>query len=372
MPRHALARSLPALLALLLVACGAKAPPADPLRAVRTMTVGAMASAPGHEYAAEIRARTETPLAFRVAGRMDARLVDNGQAVKAGQVLARLDPGDYQLGQQAAEAGQLAAKTNLEQLEADLLRYRDLRAQGFVGPAELERREAAVKAARAQWEQARASAAGQGRQTGYTTLVASSAGVVTAVLAEPGQVLAAGAPVLRLAEDGPRDAVFSVPEDRVDALRALQGHAGALLLRPWGQEARLPATVREVGAAADPVTRTFTVRADLGRAALRLGQTATVALAGPATPPALRIPVTALVAQGAGSAVWLFDRAAGSVRLQPVRVATADGNAVLIADGLKAGDEVVTAGTHVLTPGQKVRPWAEPTAMAAPASAAAH
>lgn len=369
MPRFFPVRSLSALLLLLLVACGAKTPPADPLRAVRTMKVGEMAAAPGHEYAAEIRARTETPLAFRVAGRMDARLVDNGQAVQAGQLLARLDPGDYQLGQQAAEAGQLAARTNLEQLEADLVRYRDLRAQGFVGPAELERREAAVKAARAQWDQTRAAAAGQGRQTAYTALQAPAAGVVTAVLAEPGQVIAAGTPVLKLAQDGPRDAVFGVPEDKVDGFRALQGRAGALALTLWGQTGSTPATVREVAGAADPVTRTFQVRADVGRAAVRLGQTAAVSVNGASAPSALRIPLTALVAQGQGSAVWLFDRAAGSVRLQSVRVATADGNAVLIAEGLKAGDELVTAGTHVLTPGQKVRPWADPAGAAAASAA---
>jgi RND family efflux transporter MFP subunit len=365
MPQHVLRAATGLFILSLLAACSRPEPPAEPVRAVRTLVVGAQGAAPGAQYAAEIRARTETALSFRVAGRLDARAVDNGQRVAAGQLLARLDPTDYRLGQQAAEAGLSAARTSLEQAEADLQRSRDLRAQGFVGPAELERRENAAKAARAQWEQARASSEGQGRQTEYTRLTAPAAGVVTAVLAEPGQVLSAGTPVLRLAHDGPLDAVFQVPEDQVSKVRALVGKAGALSVVAWGDSREWPARVREVAGAADPVTRTFAVRADLGSATLALGQTAVARWTSAEGAAALRLPLSAVVAQGAGSAVWLLDRATGSVRLQAVQVGTAQGNELLITGGLKAGDEVVTAGTHVLTPGQKVKPWQAPAASAA-------
>lgn len=369
-PQHSLQLWALVAVALALAACSPKATPPEPIRAVRTVTVGAQGEKAGHDYAAEIKARTETLLGFRVPGKLEARAVNNGDAVRAGQPLARLDPTDLQLGQAAARAAQVAAQTNLDQLEADLKRYRSLFDQGFIGAAELERRDAAVKGARAQLDQAKAQASAQGNQAAYAALTAPVAGVVTAVLAEPGQVLAAGTPVVRLAQDGPRDAVFSVPEDSVGAVRALLGKPQALVLSLWGQAGTLPATVREVAAAADPVTRTFQVKADVGGAAVRLGQTATVRLPGAGATSAFRLPLTAVWERGGQSQVWIFDRAAGQVRQQPVVVAGADGNWVLVAQGLKAGDEVVSAGTHVLTPGLKVRPYAEPGAATSAASAA--
>lgn len=359
-PDHILRRWAMGVAVLAMTACSPKAVPPESVRAVRTITVGAVGQVTSHEYAAEIKARTETLLGFRVPGKMESRAVNNGDAVRAGQPLARLDPVDLQLGQQAARAAQLAAQTNLDLLDADLRRYRSLFEQGFVGAAELERRDAAVKGARAQLDQAKAQATTQSNQAGYAGLSAPAAGVVTAVLAEPGQVLAAGTPVVRLAQDGPRDAVFSVPEDSVAAVRTLLGKPHALTLTLWGQAGNLPATVREVAAAADPVTRTFQIKADLGKAAVRLGQTATVRLPGVGSTGAFRLPLTAVWESKGQSHVWVFDRAGGAVRQQPVVVAGADGNWVLVAQGLKAGDEVVSAGTHVLTPGQKVRPYVEP------------
>lgn len=353
-------------------ACSQKAPAPEPVRAVRTLVMGSLGQAPALEFSAEIRARSEVALGFRVPGRLDSRAINNGDEVRAGQVLAGLDPSDLALGSVAAQAAQRAAQTNLEQLEAELKRYRDLREQGFIGPAELDRREAATKAARAQWEQARAQSDVQGRQAGYARLQAPGAGVITAVLAEPGQVLSAGTPVLRLALAGPRDAVFSVPEDKAAAVRGLLGRPGAATVRLWGSTQELPATVREVAAAADATTRTFAVKADLGAAPVRLGQTATVRLLPPSEPAGLQLPLTALVAHAGGSAVWRFDRAAGKVGLVPVSLGPVNGNVVLVTSGLKAGDEVVTAGTHVLTEGQAVRPWVAPgQAASAPASAVA-
>lgn len=368
-PEHTLRLGALAVAAFLLAACSPKVAPPEPVRAVRTVTVGALGQGTAHEYAAEIKARTETLLGFRVPGKLEVRAVNNGDVVRPGQALARLDPTDLQLGQQAAHAAQVAAQTNVDQLEADLKRYRLLYDQGFIGAAELERRDAAARGARAQLDQAKAQANAQGNQASYAALSSPVAGVVTAVLAEPGQVLAAGTPVLRLAQDGPRDAVFSVPEDSVAAMRALLGKPRALTLSLWGQAGTLPATVREVAAAADPVTRTFQVKADVGSAAVRLGQTASVRLPGSVSTSAFRLPLTAVWERAGQSHVWVFDRVAGQVRQQPVAVAGADGNWVLVAQGLKAGDDVVSAGTHVLTPGQKVRPYTEPGATPAAASA---
>jgi multidrug efflux system membrane fusion protein len=364
---------LPACGALLLAACGRAPAPEEPVRAVRVEVVGTAARAGGQEYAAEVRARVESRLAFRVGGKLVARSVDVGQAVRAGQVLARLDPQDLQLGQEAARAQLASARAQLEVAESDFRRFVTLREQGFISGAELERREAGVKSARSAAEQAEAQLRVQANQSGYAALAADVSGVVTAVEAEPGMVLAAGTPVLRLAHDGPREAWFAVPEDRAEALRALQGRAGGLQVRLWGDDARAwPATVREIAAAADPVTRTFLVKADLGRAPVRLGQTATVTVTGPQASgpaaaaaaqgaPAFTLPLAAVFEQRGASTVWVLDRTQMVVQPRAVTVAGADGsNRVVVATGLQPGETVVTAGVHTLSAGQKVSLYVEP------------
>ncbi len=353
-------------LVALLAACSRPAPTPEPVRAVRTTVVGADSASAHQEYAAEVRARTESRLGFRVGGKLLVREVEAGQRVRAGQTLARLDPADLQLGQQAAQAALVAAQAQLTLAEAEFTRYQSLQAQGFISAFELERRETTLKAARAQRDQARAQAAVQGNQAAYALLTATAAGVVTAVEAEPGQVLAAGAPVLRLAHEGPRDAVFSVSEDAAAAVRALQGRVGALSVRPWGSAASLKATVREVAAAADPATRTFLVKADLGRTALELGQTVTVSIEQPPVTDISKLPLSAVMQQGSGAAVWVLDRATMTVQLQPVQVAGAEGNTVVVAAGLRPGQTVVTAGVHMLTPGQKVKFYVPPVGPVVP------
>lgn len=367
----------PALLALglplLLVACSRTEPQPEPVRTVRTLTVVSTSVGGVQDYAAEIRARSETRLGFRVGGRLAQRQVEVGQRVKAGEALARLDPQDLQLSQDAAQAALRAAQVNHDLASADFKRFKDLRDQGFISGAELDRREATLKAAAAQLEQARAQAQVQGNQAAYTTLVAPAAGVVVSVDAEPGTVLAAGTPVVRLALDGPRDAVFAVPEDAVAAARALQGKAGALGVRLWGSTERLPATVREVAAAADPATRTFLVKADLAAPLLQLGQTATVSIELPRSEAQTLLPLSAVREHQGQSAVWVVQPGAQTVALRPIAVAGAQGNDVVVKSGLKPGEVVVTAGVHVLTAGQKVRVGATaapPAAVAASAAAA--
>ncbi|HVK32588.1 MAG TPA: efflux RND transporter periplasmic adaptor subunit, partial [Burkholderiaceae bacterium] len=345
-----------------LVACSRPAPPPEPVRAVRTLTVGAQAGGWSIDYAADVRARTESRLSFRVPGLMVRRTVDVGDAVKPGQVLASLDPQDLRLGQDAARSALQAARVNADQAAADFKRFKDLRAQGFISEADLERRESAFKAAQAQWEQAQAQAGVQSNQAGYGNLVAAVPGIVTAVEAEPGAVLAAGAAVLRLAHDGPRDVVFAVPEQHATSMRALLGKAGALQVKLWGSDASVPATVREVAAAADAVTRTFTVKADVGRVPVRLGQTATVSMAVPPVAGSFRLPLAAVFEQQGRSNVWLLDKATMTVRAQPIMVAGAEGNMVLVGGGLAAGQTVVSAGAHTLTPGQKVALYGAPVA----------
>jgi RND family efflux transporter MFP subunit len=355
-----------------LAACSRPAPAPEPVRAVKTQVVSLRGATSSADYAGEVKARVESRLSFRVGGKLIQRSVDLGQPVRAGQLLAQLDPSDLRLGQVSAQAGLAAAQANFEQTEADTQRYRDLRAQGFISAAELERRETALKAARSTLEQARAQNGVQSNQTTYARLVADVAGVVTGVDAEPGMVVAAGTPVVRIAQDGPRDVVFNVPEDRVTALRALIGRKDGLQVKLWGQTETVPGTLRELAAAADPATRTFLAKADIGRADVRLGQTATVVVAGtaPAGAEAIAVPLAALSEQGGRSQVWVLDPASMTVSPQAVQVVSADGQSVLIGQGLQPGQEVVIAGVHVLTPKQVVKRYGVSAAAAAASSSA--
>ncbi len=364
------------LLALALVMTACSPPPAaqEPVRAVKVLRVGTEAYAAGLAFSGEVRARVESRLGFRLGGKLTQRLVEPGQRVQAGQLLAQIDPSDARLAVDAARAQAEAARTQRDLAEADFKRYQALRAQNFISGAELERRETTLKAAQAQFEQAQAQLAVQSNQAGYSSLRADVAGVVTAVEAEVGQVLAAGTPVLRLAADGPRDVVFAVPEDKVAALRIGQ----SVKLLPWAaaQAEGWLARVREVAASADPLTRTFQVKVEwAGAQTLPLGSTVSVQVPGLGGGglegrQVIKLPTTALRQEGAGSAVWVLDEASMTVKSQAVQVATADGNEAVIAAGLTPGMRVVSTGVHVLTPGQKVTLFSgSPSAQALPAAA---
>ncbi|MFM2450759.1 MAG: hypothetical protein RIS44_3209 [Pseudomonadota bacterium] len=350
-----------ALLAVttLLVACSRPAPAPEPVRAVRTLTVQDQSAASHYEYAAEVRARTESKLSFQVAGKLVKRQVDLGDAVKAGQVLAQLDPQDLKLAQDSARAQLAAAQANYDLAAADFKRFKDLRDQNFISAAELERRDTTLKAALASLTQSKAQTQVQTNQAGYAALVSDVAGVVTGVEAEPGAVVSSGSTVLRVAQSGPRDVVFSVPEDKVAQIRALASSPTAFKARAWGEgKPWWPLKVREIAAAADPVTRTFLVKADLGSKAsdqAQLGQTMSVVVDLPQVAGVSKLPLSALKENQGQTAVWLVDASSMTVKLQAVSVAGADGNEAVISAGLKPGDVVVTAGVHVLQPGQKVK-----------------
>lgn len=345
----------------MLSACSKKEAAPEPVRAVKLVTVGEGQIESAQEYSGDVRARVESRLGFRVAGKITRREVELGQHVKAGQVLARLDARDYQLSADAARAQLASATTQRDLADANAKRFRTLRAQNFISAAEMERYEANLKAAQASLDQARAQLSSQSNQENYTQLLADADGVVTSVEAEPGQVVAAGTPVVRIAQDGARDAVFSVPEDRRSAIKQGQG----VKVRPWSDESRvINALVREVAASADPATRTYVVKAALqGTDLPALGATVHVMPEGMGVSreavgsQVIKLPTTALRQEGGngqGTAVWLYDAASSSVKLQPVQIASADGNEAVIASGLQPGMQVVATGAHVLTPGQKV------------------
>jgi len=341
------------LLLALLSACSEHEVAPEPVRAVRLMTVAAGPMTASQEYAAELLPQAESRLGFRVGGKVVRRAVQVGQHVKAGQLLAQLDGVDYRLAADVSKAQVASAQANLELASAEFKRYTGLREQNFISAAELERREANYKSALFQVQQTQAQAASQGNQTAYTSLIADVSGVVTAVDMELGQVVGAATPVVRVAQDGPRDAVFAVPEDRVGSIQlGMQAD-----VRVWASGAVLPGVVREIAPSADPVTRTFTVKVVLkGKESLPLGTTVSVlprfntAAAGEG----IKLPTSALYRSGERTAVWVLDGSSMTVKQTEIALGGIQGSDVLVISGIKAGDQIVTAGVHVLTDSQKV------------------
>jgi RND family efflux transporter MFP subunit len=341
-----------------LTACSRQEPPPLPDRPVKLMTVGAGSATATAELAGEVRARVESSLGFRVTGKIVARRVETGQRVRRGDELARIDPRDFELSGQSADSALIAATAQLDNARAEFARYQELSRKGFVSATEMERKRVELSAAEAQHQQASSSKSLEKNRLGDTVLRADVDGVVVAVQADVGEVVSAGQPVIRIAQDGPREIEVEFPENRT-ALAKLAKAQVALWANP---SVRLPATLRELSAAADPVTRTFraryTVKAPVD--ALALGQSATLLLQLPAmNAGTVRLPTTAIFGKQGQTQVWLYDDKASTVKRHPVQSVGVDGNDVLVT-GLHTGMQVVTAGVHVLNDGQKVQPFAPP------------
>lgn len=334
------------LVAAMLAACGREeAPPARIERPALTYVVGTRAGDVGNVYSGEIRARHEAQLGFRIGGKIVERMVDAGAVVKAGQPLARLDAADTALQANAAEAQYQLA-------EADAKRYRELRVRGFVSQAALDAKETALRAAAAQAGLAR-------NQSAYTTLRADRDGVVAETLAEAGQVVSAGQPVLRLAQEGGREVAIAIPESQLAGLKL--GAPAVITLWAGEGESSFAGKLRELAPAADPVSRTYPARVALEEAGanLALGMTARVRFdlstgSGQAPGDGLVVPLTALFQQGDKQAVWVV-AADRSVSLRPVRVAEYRDDGAVIAEGIKGGERIVSAGVHKLSAGERIR-----------------
>lgn len=349
LPRTALAVAM--LLAL--SACKEEVKPAEDIRPVRYVTAGQAQAGSAYSFSGEVRARQESRLAFRVAGKVVEKRVNSGDSVKKGQVLAVLDGNDYQLDSQAKQAQVAAAQANLAQQEADLKRYRELLTQNFISAAQVERQQTAVQSARASLQQAQAALSSSRNQAGYTSLVADNDGIVSDITLEPGQVVSAGQVVARLAAAGEREVLIQVPENAVAAVRQASGFK----VRLWADRQEVDATLREISGDADPATRTYAARLKLASTPgeVRLGMTANVAttLATPVTG-GIRLPLAAILDQQGKQYVWVIDTKTQKVGRKLVTVGTPDSNGILIRSGLNGGEQIVTAGVHLLRDGQRV------------------
>lgn len=341
-----------------LVACSPQAPVSEEVRPVRVLIATASPMNVGAELAGEVRPRVETWVGFQVGGRITARRVELGQMVRRGDVLATLDAADFRLSAAAAAAQLSAAQVDRDQQRADFRRFEDLHRQGFISGAELERRKALLDAAEARYTQAAAQADVRGNQANYTVLRAPTAGVVSAVDAEVGQVVSAGQSVLRVAQTGEKEVVVAIPENRLEALRRIPEVRVTL----WASAGELKGRVREIAPIADSATRTYTARITLvdPPPTVALGMTAAVIFEAPLPGPVITLPLQALLREGGQTYVWRLDRDTMTVRRTAVELATVSGNDLVVGTGVQPGDVVVTAGVHLLREGQKVRVLEEP------------
>jgi RND family efflux transporter MFP subunit len=338
---------------LALCACGGKKEAEEMVRPVRSMVVTGGSTAECATYTAEIRSRFETDLSFQVGGKVIRRDVDVGANVKRGQVLAQIDQTDQQLGVDAARGAVPAAQSDLDRARSEEARYRDLLERGLTTRAQYQAQQTAVRSAEAKLAQATADLRLAQQRLGYTTLRADQDGVVTGVQVESGSVVAAGQRVMSIARPSELEAVFDVPDARIGEVRT----AYAVVISPLQPAIGAWAgRVREISPSADPVTRTYRVRTSIVNpsASLRLGMTVTVTLPRVGGAPNVALPSTAIYQKDGKPAVWIV-KSDNTVELRPVVVERYESDRAYVADGIRTGERVVTAGVHRLAPGEKVK-----------------
>jgi multidrug efflux system membrane fusion protein len=343
-------------LTLLLVGCGNRQPPVEAAQPVLVSHPGGDVDASVMAFAGEVHAREESTLSFRVPGNLVRRMVDVGDRVGRGDVLAELDAADLRLQAQASQAQLAASEAELARVSADRGRYGKLAQQQLVSRSTLDAQDAAYAAAAGQVRAIRAQLGAARNAAGYAELRAPRDGVIAGRAAEAGQVVAAGQPIFTLAADTGRDVLIALPESSVRAF-----HVGdPALVEPWNASGqRLPGVIRELSPAADPQTRTYAARIALtGPAAdaVQLGQSARVYLQGGGHS-SLSIPLAA-VQQGPNgrSAVWIVDTAKRTATLRPVQLGAFGSDRVPVLSGVTSGDWVVAAGGHLLHEGERVLP----------------
>jgi len=330
-------------------------PPAPP-RLVQTVTVSPSTADNSAVLTGEVRAENEAGIGFQVDGKMVDRLVSLGDVIRPGQVVALLDPQDMENNLVAAKADLAAAHAELTEAASNEQRQRTLYNQGVAPKMRFEEAQRTLGVTRARVAAAEAHVKLAQDQLEYTKLRADVTGAVTETLAEAGEVVQAGQVIMRVAQDGGRDAVFDVPEG------LMQTGAGRNDLKidvalSNDPNVRVKGYIREISPQADPVTRTFTVKVGLINPPpnVRLGSVVTGRAAFPSETAHIHIPSMALNRSTGEPAVWIVDPASGKVSLRNVIVREYGQNTVSVIEGLKDGEVVVTAGVQSLHPGQTVR-----------------
>ena len=317
---------------------------------VRVITV--VAPAGGNQlFTGVVTARVESDLGFRVSGKVTRRLVDVGQTVHIGEPLMRIDVTDYAHAITTQQENVGAAKARADQAAADEARYRPLVASGAVSASTYDQIKAAADSAEAQLQAAKAQEKIARDQGDYSVLLADSNGTVVDTLAEPGQVVAAGQTVIKLAQAGPREASVFLPE----TLRPAIGSTARATL--YGATAGGSARLRQLSVASDPITRTFEARYVLQgpEAKAPLGATVTIQVPVTNAVNSVAVPNAAVTDRGNGPGVWVVNRDASTVSFRPVEVIRLGEESTYVDAGIQPGEEIVALGAHLLTEGQHVR-----------------
>ena len=342
-----------ALIVATVTGCDKPAPPTPQARAVRTVTVERHAEGETVSLTGHIRAKDQASLAFRLDGRMIERPVNVGDVLAAGQVVARLDAQIQQNSLRTTEGNLSSLEAQLREASITFWRQQELLKDGWTSRAKFDEAQHKLQTIQAQVDAARAQVRITEEQLSYTVLSADAPGAVTAVGAEPGEVVHAGQMIVQLARQGGRDAVFDVPEQLIRT-----GPRDPVVQIALTNDATVRAMgrVREVSPQADATTRTFQVKVGIidPPEGMELGSTITGSIKLSALP-GVEIPASALTEADGGPAVWVVDPHSQTVSLRNVDVLRHDPATVVISHGLETGDLVVTAGVQVLRPGQKVR-----------------
>ncbi len=360
--------ALAATLALATPMAGCKRTATDPEDATRPVKVAVVAAGPRSRmltYSGVVRPRIEAALGFRVAGKIVARSINVGDAVAVDQTIARLDDTDLKLAETAATAAVAAARTRRDVAHDNLERAKVLLPKAIISQAAYDTRRNELDAAAAALDSAEAQQRQAVNAVGYATLRSDKSGIVTSVAGEPGQVVAAGQVIITLAQAGETEIAVAVPEQ--DAGRLALGQPASITL--WaGPRENVVGHIREIAGQADPASRTYAVRIAVERppAAMRLGMTAVVAVTVAADAAPIVVPLTALTERDGGTIAFRVDVKDKVVRQTAVTVAGPADDGVLIAEGLRGGDTVVTAGVQFLRDGMHIRLPGAPARAAAP------
>ena len=343
-----------------LAACSHGARVAEAPKPVIAERLALTDTTPRDEYSGDVHARFESALGFRVSGKIVGRYVNLGERVRAGQLLAKLDAADAGLNKDAAEAALTAAKSSYETAQRDLARYAALVKTGAVSRSAYEHQQDLFATAQANYQQAERQYDLRDNQLAYTELKADHDGVITAVDAEAGQVVAEGQTVMSLAWSDGREVYIDVPENRIGEFNGAKDIGVSL----WGAEGHsYKGVVREKSASADPATRTFLIKIAIRDPGpeVKLGMTAAVNVADAVDPEEIVIPLSALYHKDAATAVWVVDPKTSALTLKPVQVSRYTDDGVVIGSGLAPGDTVVLKGVNELYEQEAVKPSAPAT-----------
>jgi len=326
----------------------------ESLRPVKVAQIAAASPKRTLTYSGVVRPRVESALGFRVSGKIIARSVNVGDRIEMEQTIARVDDTDLKLAENSARAGVASARSRRDVASDNLQRAKVLLPKAIISQAAYDTRRNELDAASAALDTAEAQLRQAVNAVGYTTLRADKPGIVTAVVAEPGQVVNAGQAVATVAESGETEVAIAVPEQ--DAARIAVGQNSKVTL--WaGSGVNLDGRVREIAGQADPVSRTYAVRIaiDTPPQAMRLGMTALVALTIEDETAQMVVPLMALTEEGGTPIAFVVDTASKAVRQTAVTIAGIAEGGVRIASGLQPGDLIVTAGVQFLQDGMRIR-----------------